>query len=123
MLTSSYSLKQFSSVLEGESTLSRTVFVTRHSGVRDWAARHGYGGAESIQHLDEETLRRLRPGDRVLGSLPVTLIADVCSRGARYFHFMIDAPSDARGRDLSADEMESFDARLQEFTAKRVPEN
>ena len=64
----------------------RTYFVTRHAGARDWAARHGHRDAIAIAHLDATLIAALRPGDRVLGTLPANLIADVCGRGARYFH-------------------------------------
>lgn len=99
----------------------RTFFVTRHQGARDWADRHGHQGAIAISHLDDAALAALRPGDRVLGSLPVNLVADVCDRGARYFHLTIDFPSEqARGSNLSADEMETFGARLEELVVARA---
>lgn len=101
--------------------MPRTFFVTRHPGARDWAARHGHADALPVSHLSDETLASLQPGDHVLGSLPVNLVADVCSRGARYFHLTIDFPSENdRGRALSADDMEAFHARLQEFVVKRA---
>jgi CRISPR-associated protein Csx16 len=98
----------------------KTLLVTRHQGARDWAARHGHAGAVAINHLDGQTLASLAPGDRVLGSLPVNLVADVCSAGARYFHLTIDLSEEDRGRNLGADEMEAFHARLEEFVATRV---
>lgn len=97
-----------------------TYFITRHSGARDWAARNGHGSAVLMEHMEESALASLRPGDNVLGTLPVHLAAKVCERGARYFHLSIDIPPDARGRDLSADEMEAFGARLEEFVVRKV---
>jgi CRISPR-associated protein Csx16 len=44
----------------------------------------------------------------------------VCARGARYLHLSIDIPPEARGRDLNAEEMERFGARLEEFQVTRV---
>lgn len=97
----------------------RTFFVTRHPGARDWAARHGHAGALTIAHLDRDLLASLRPGDQVLGSLPVSLAAEVCGKGARYFHLSLDVPPEARGRSLTADDMEGFGARLEEFVVTR----
>lgn len=98
----------------------RTFFVTRHHGARDWAARHGHADATPVDHLDPATLASLGAGDRVLGTLPVHLAAEVCRHGARYFHLSIDIPPEARGRDLSADDMDAFGARLEEYSIIRV---
>jgi CRISPR-associated protein Csx16 len=68
----------------------RSVFITRHSGARDWAARHGHMNTILLHHLDAQALRSLKPGDRVLGTLPVHLAAEVCRRGARYLHLSMD---------------------------------
>jgi CRISPR-associated protein Csx16 len=99
---------------------TRTSFVTRHPGARDWAARHGHHDAIAMEHFGAPEMEALRPGDRVLGTLPVQLAAEVCRRGARYFHLSIDVPAEARGRPLDADEMEAFGARLEEFRVERV---
>lgn len=92
----------------------RTYFVTRHPGARDWAGRHGVN-AIFVEHLDPATLRR---GDTVIGTLPAQLIADIARRGCRYVHLAIDIPSDWRGRDLSADDMERMNARLEEIALR-----
>jgi CRISPR-associated protein Csx16 len=86
-------------------------FVTRHPGARAWAARRGID-AQSVVHLDPASVGT---GDIVMGTLPVHLAAQVCERGARYLHLELDLPPDARGRDLTADEMEQFGARLTAF--------
>lgn len=98
----------------------RLFFVTRHSGAREWAARHGHDNAILVSHLDAATLQSLQPGDGVLGTLPVHLAAEVCRRGAHYLHLSIDIPPADRGRDLGADEMEAFGARLEEFIITQV---
>jgi CRISPR-associated protein Csx16 len=98
----------------------RTYFITRHSGARAWAARHGYQDAMLLAHLDPAGLAALQPGDCVLGTLPVHLAGQVCARGGHYFHLSIDIPPEARGRDLDADDMERFGARLEEFVVRRI---
>jgi len=55
----------------------------------------------------------------VIGTLPVNLAADVCDKGARYFHLTLDLPLVYRGRELSAAEMAELGARLEEYSAKR----
>ncbi|HHH38158.1 MAG TPA: CRISPR-associated protein Csx16 [Sedimenticola sp.] len=92
-------------------------FVTRHHGAREWARRRGLGVDVVCEHLD---IGRIRPGDRVIGSLPVNLAADVCARGGRYLHLGIDLPFELRGRELTADQMEARGARVEEYRVTRV---
>jgi len=49
----------------------------------------------------------------------VHLAAEICDRGARYLHLTLDLPAAARGRDLSADEMERYGARLTDYLVTR----
>jgi CRISPR-associated protein Csx16 len=94
-----------------------TYFVTRHPGARDWAAGTGIVVDHVVDHLE---VGWIGPGDVVIGSLPVNLVAQVCARGGRYLHLALDLPPQARGRELSADEMERFGARIEEYRVERV---
>ncbi|MGQ0566595.1 MAG: CRISPR-associated protein Csx16 [Gemmobacter sp.] len=91
------------------------LFITRHPGAIAWAARQGIA-ARMVAHLDPA---QVGAGDVVMGTLPVHLAAEVCGRGARYLHLTLDLPPEARGRDLTADDMERFGATLQEFSVRR----
>jgi CRISPR-associated protein Csx16 len=93
-----------------------TFFVTRHQGARDWASKKGIQ-AEIVAHLDSASIRK---DDVVIGTLPVNLVADVNAKGARYLHLVLELPMEARGRDLTAGEMEKFGAALQEYSALKV---
>ena len=97
----------------------RTLFVTRHGGAREWAARQGLRVDEFLAHLDP---RSINPGDLVIGTLPVHLVAAICRRGGRYKHLAMEVPAEARGRELSADDMERYGARLEEFRVTRPEE-
>lgn len=94
-----------------------TWFVTRHPGAIEWAERQGLHVDHQITHLD---VGEVGAGDTVIGILPVNLAAQVCERGARYLALSIDVPVEARGRELSADELEAFGARLEEFSVRAV---
>jgi hypothetical protein len=48
------------------------------------------------------------------------LAAEVCTRGARFFNLSLDVPPEARGRDLSADDMERFGVRLEEYDVRKL---
>jgi CRISPR-associated protein Csx16 len=95
-----------------------TWFITRHEGAREWARRRGFEIDRLANHLDPD---EIRVGDAVLGSLPVNLAAEVCGRGGRYFHLTLPLPPEWRGQELSADDMERFGARLEEFRVTAAP--
>ena len=92
-----------------------TWFVTRHPGAVAWAQRRGLAVDRQLAHLAPE---QIAPGDTVIGTLPVNLVARVCARGGRYLHLSLDLPAEARGRELSADELERYGARLEAYVAK-----
>jgi len=95
-----------------------TYFVTRHAGAVEWAARQGIAIDRTVEHLDPA---EVRPGDVVLGTLPVHLAAEVCGRGARYLHLVLELPPESRGLELTAEEMARCGARLVEYRVERVP--
>ncbi len=88
-----------------------TYFVTRHPGALEWALKRGVK-ATRLVHLDVD---RIRPGDSVIGNLPVNVAAEVCTCGGRYLHLSMTVPAEERGRELSVDEMERFGAFLEEY--------
>ncbi len=94
-----------------------TYFITRHPGARQWAEQEGVVVDQLLDHLEIE---HLRPGDRVIGSLPVNLAAEVCARGGHYLHLSLDLPREMRGRDLSVKDMRDCGARLEEFLVTTV---
>lgn len=93
-----------------------TFFVSRHPGAVDWAQRHGLRVDAWVMHLDPQ---KVGAGDTVIGSLPLHLAAAVCARGARFLHLTLDIPAEWRGRELSADDLETAGARLEEFGVER----
>ena len=96
------------------------IAVTRHRGAVEWLERNGYKGVEATKHLPRHRIDRLQPGDVVVGTLPVHLIADICHLGAEYWHLAMHIPAELRGAELSADDMDYCGCRLQRYTAHRV---
>lgn len=94
-----------------------TWFVTRHPGAIEWAARQGLAVDRQIAHLDTEVVQS---GDIVIGILPVNLAAEVCARGGRFFNLSLDTPPEARGRELDADDLERYCARIEEYRVWRA---
>ena len=93
--------------------MPKRIFVTRHRGAITWAVRHGLR-ARKVE-MSNFDFASVGPGDVVMGTLPVHLIAEVNRRGAHYWHLAMDVPPEARGQELSADEMDAYGARLDEF--------
>ena len=93
-----------------------TYFITRHKGAVDWAGNRGIE-AQLVEHLDTGLIKQ---DDKVLGTLPVSIAAEVCERGGRYFHLTLNMPKERRGDELSAEDMEAFGAELEEYEVRRV---
>jgi CRISPR-associated protein Csx16 len=85
-----------------------TYFISRHPGARAWASEQGIGGTW-IEHLDPTLVAA---GDQVIGTLPVNLAAEVCLLGASYWHLAMNVPPEARGKELTAEQMRCYDVRL-----------
>ena len=93
-----------------------TFFVSRHSGAIEWARRKGLAVDRFVQHLDASSIAQ---DDVVIGTLPANLAAEVCARGATYLHLSLDLPEGARGRELSADDLDHFGARVERLFVER----
>ena len=63
---------------------------------------------------------RVEAGDLVVGTLPINLVAEVIRRGGRYLHLALELPPEARGRELSADELRRYGARLEEYDVRAL---
>ena len=89
-----------------------TYFISRHPGAIEWAARQNMVVDQLMDHLD---LAIVKAGDVIIGSLPVNLAAQVCARGASYWHLSLQLPVELRGQELSADDMERLSAQVEPF--------
>ena len=89
-----------------------TWFVSRHPGAIAWAQQQALAIDKWVSHL---ALCEVLPGDTVIGSLPVNLAAEVCSRGARYFHLSLPLSPALRGQELSASDMAGLSAKIEAF--------
>lgn len=96
-----------------------TWLVTRHPGALEWLLAQGYTGVKHVLHLDPT---QVQSGDFVVGTLPVHLAAVICERGARYFNLSLDVPESRRGHELSADDLDAFGARLEEYAVRKLAE-
>lgn len=93
-----------------------TYFISRHPGAVTWAESEGFHVDQRLAHFDVVIVQS---GDRVLGTLPINLVAEVNARGGRYFHLTLELPAEARGKELTAEDMRAYGARLEEYSAQR----
>ncbi len=94
-----------------------TYFISRHSGAINWAKQQGIAIDKQQEHLNTS---QLQAGDIIIGTLPINLIAEVCQKGGRYLHLSMDLPAEARGKELTPEEMVSYNARLEEYKALKL---
>lgn len=87
-------------------------FITRHQGAKDWAKRQNIHVDQWLDHLDTN---KVQAGDCVIGNLPVQHAAEICAKGAYYYHLSLNIPAHYRGKELSADDMQALGAYLQRF--------
>jgi CRISPR-associated protein Csx16 len=107
--------------VEPEERSGTTWFVSRHPGALAWARTRGLlDSTHTIRILDHLDLAQVRSGDHVIGTLPVHLAAQVCQRGARFSSLAVDVPLEARGRELSAEDLERYGARLEGYSVLAV---
>lgn len=93
--------------------MPKRFFVTRHHGAIKWATKHQLRARKiEMKHFDPDVLR---PGDVVMGTLPIHLVAEVNRRGGSYWHLAMDVPPESRGAELSAEDMDACGARLFEY--------
>lgn len=97
-----------------------TYFVTRHQGAIEWAKQQSIVVDKQMEHLD---LALITSNDIVIGSLPVNLAAEICSKNSRYIHLSLDVPLDMRGKELTVEDMNICKARLEEFKITKEVNN
>lgn len=93
-----------------------TYFISRHAGAVDWAESEGFHVDHRLNHFNPCIVE---PGDRILGTLPINLVAEVNARGGTYFHLTLELPAEARGKELTAEDMRTYGARLEGYAAQR----
>lgn len=71
----------------------------------------------SWQGLDPQ---QVEAGDLVVGTLPINIAADIVTKGARYLHLSLNVPPEARGQELSPDDMRKYGARLEEYEIRKT---
>lgn len=93
-----------------------TYFISRHPGAVAWAEQEGFHVDEQLAHFDVDVVQ---PGDVVLGTLPINLVAALNERGGRYYHLTLALPAEMRGQELTAEAMRQYGAALSGYRAEQ----
>ena len=84
---------------------SRKLIISNVEGTIRWLkSKPVFRDFEPVPYLGR-LVDQLEPGDIVVGTLPLALAADVCAKGAEYWHINFRRPR-AKGRTLTAEELE-----------------
>jgi len=62
------------------------------------------------------SLEHIQANDKIYGSLPIPLVAEICAKGAEYWHLSLDLPAHLRGQELLAEQLTTVNARLERFS-------
>lgn len=94
-----------------------TFFISRHPGAVDWIKQQGIAIDRWESHLD---LADVKAGDKVIGTLPIPMVAALNKKGATYLHLNVAVPASLRGQELSEDTLYALGASLQSFCVLEV---
>lgn len=92
--------------------------VSRHRGAVEWMQHMGHHYDQHLTHLD--SYDNLCAEDVVVGSLPINIVADLAECGVSYRHLSLSIPEHLRGIELTAKQLSSFDAKLEEYAVRRI---
>lgn len=93
-------------------------FVTRHPGAIHWAKKNlSNKDLVFVTHLDTSIIEE---GDEVIGSLPIHLAAEVCSKGAHFYALVLTMPPELRGKELTDEDMDKLSCSISPFFVKAL---
>jgi CRISPR-associated protein Csx16 len=90
----------------------KRIIVSRHEGAIKWVKSKMEGNSEVQEHFSQTDIAGLGEGDRVIGNLPLPLIAAVMEQGAEFYLIVLPIARSERGTELSLSEMEAAGAKL-----------
>ena len=102
----------------------RNIIVSRHVGAIRWLKeKKDLENSEVAEHFSAEDIRDLTRGDKVYGTLPMPMVAEVLEREAEFFLIVLPGVAfSQRGNELSPDEMEKAGAKLLRVNAIELKE-
>ena len=94
-------------------------FISRHLGAVDWAKKNHIHFDLHLTHLTD--IEKLLPNDVVIGTLPINIVAMLTHKSVRYIHLSLKIPVELRGAELTAQQLDTCQASLEEFEVLQKP--
>jgi CRISPR-associated protein Csx16 len=95
--------------------MSKIYIVSRHEGAVEWLKSNfkGFEKGELKSHIKPEEIK----GNIIVGTLPIHL----AELAKEYFHIILNLPAEARGKELTKEDMNEYGAKLQKYKIKAIP--
>lgn len=92
----------------------KNIIVSRHAGAIRWLKeKKSLENSEIAEHFSAEDIQILAKGDKVYGTLPMPMVAEVLEQEAEFFLIVLPGVAfSQRGNELTPDEMEKAGAKL-----------
>ena len=93
--------------------MEKIVIVSRHQGALNWLKKHHpeFDNVEYFSHINEKDIK----DNIVIGTLPINL----AKLAKEYWHLSMSIPSEMRGVELTIEDMENLDCKIEGFIIKR----
>ncbi len=90
------------------------ILVTNQPHLREWLERHRNMAIDKVMlHLDVD---KVRPGDIVIGTLPINMVDSIREQGGSYFHLVpTNVIQGQRGKALSTAELDAVAFQVMEY--------
>jgi len=86
-----------------------THIITRHKGAIEWLEKKGYKGEIS----DTAVVEKYKKGDAVIGVLPIHIICELEKKGVETILIQMPTiPPEARGKEITPEDMDKYGAKL-----------
>lgn len=93
-----------------------TWFISRHQGAIEWIKQQNIAIDRFETHLNVADIQQ---GDKVIGTLPIHLAAEICAVGAEFYFLAVNVKPEQRGTELTATELTQQDCTLQPFWVEK----
>lgn len=91
-------------------------FISRHQGAIEWIKQQEVQIDHFTEHLD---IAEIDAEDTVIGTLPIHLAAEVCSKGAKFYSLSLNVAHEQRGTELTVAQLFEQGCSLQQFYIER----
>ena len=88
------------------------ICIFRHSGAEEWLKRKGIESGVVRKHFTDSDMDAVGENTIIIGVLPIGKIAEACRRKGRFISIDVKAPPKYFKQEMTADEMELFNAKL-----------